>query len=275
MIDDALNKFQDVIRHEILDLERSYARQLSASQAKWAANGSLSSSGAVLGFQEIARGATRAGSQVILSQLLRCITAYGVPLDDEAVSRAKTSLRDQINLHATVLRSRLLGMSTFQNPAFSGMKGQTELEFNQETQRVADRMANEIDLAAAASRRIASGSSPTLNFHGAVGIVQTGDANVAMMQQHIGAEPGAQIATVLSELLGRLDGAEAALGHNKDALKSLIQETIEETNKPSPNPLKVGSSLRTIAETVKFVGSLETAYTGLKPILSGMGIHIP
>lgn len=274
MIDEALIKYQHVVNHEVVDLQASFAKSLRSKENELNARGLLSSSAAVIAYQDIGQSALRAGGQVILSQLLRCLAAYGVEWNGDVLIRVKAALSEQIALHATVLRSRILALGTFRTPSFAGMKDGVEMEFNKQTERVIDRMSHELEIAASASKPRPSGAQ-TFNFHGAVGVVQTGDASMASVHQHIGAEVSDQIVRVLTELLDRLEKGAPGLAVNQDALKDLVRETIDEAKKPAPNPLKLGSSLRTIGETVKFVGSLEVAYNGLKPILGAMGIHLP
>jgi hypothetical protein len=52
-------------------------------------------------------------------------------------------------------------------------------------------------------------------------------------------------------------------------------EAKTEAGKPTPITLKLGSRLRTIAETTKFVGSLGPAYQVIKPLLSYLGTQLP
>jgi hypothetical protein len=72
-----------------------------------------------------------------------------------------------------------------------------------------------------------------------------------------------------------LDKPENSSIGNRAELRELIVEAKTEAEKPDSNTLKLGSSLRTIAETTKFVGSLAPAYGVLKPLLSFFGIHLP
>jgi len=81
--------------------------------------------------------------------------------------------------------------------------------------------------------------------------------------------------SALQLVLAQLDKSESNSIGNRADLRELIVETKAEAEKTECNNLKLGSSLRTIAETMKFVGSLRPAYEVLKPLLSYFGIHLP
>jgi hypothetical protein len=81
--------------------------------------------------------------------------------------------------------------------------------------------------------------------------------------------------SALQIVLEQFDKSESNSIGNRAALRELIVETKAEAEKPECNNLKLGSSLRTIAETTKFVGSLRPAYEVIKPLLSYFGIHLP
>jgi hypothetical protein len=114
-----------------------------------------------------------------------------------------------------------------------------------------------------------------LNFHGPVGLVQTGHGSQATVYQQIDAGVRNEIASTLQLFLEQLDRPENSPLGNGAELRELIAEAKAEAEKPEGNALKLGSSLRTIAETTKFVGSSGPAYKVLKPLLSYFGIHLP
>ena len=116
---------------------------------------------------------------------------------------------------------------------------------------------------------------PSFVFHGPFGLVQSGDGSQATVHQHVDAGIRTEIASTLHVLIDQLDKPENNAIGNRAELRELIVEAQAEAEKPEPNTLKLGASLRTIAETTKFVGSLGPAYQVLKPLLSYFGIHLP
>jgi hypothetical protein len=219
----------------------------------------------------------KARAQFILGQLLRCLTAHHVALTAETVAEASTLLRDAIQTEAQMVRGRLFGNPIFHIQGLEPARQQIQAQYDQEGPRLIARLSNELKLAAAASASPAAPSqgAPSFTFHGPVGLVQTGNGSQAMVHQHIDVGLRNEVALALQGLLERLDKPENNSIGNRAELRELIVEAKAEAEKPEANTLKLGSSLRTIAETTKFVGSLGPAYQVLKPLLSFFGIHLP
>jgi hypothetical protein len=196
-------------------------------------------------------------------------------LDAETVTEASSLLRETIERQVQVVLIRLLQKPPFSIPGLEQAKQQLQAQFAQEGPRLIGRLTTELKLTAAATQRTPTQSAPTLTFHGPVGLVQTGDGSQATVHQHI--DPGTknQIVSALQVFLDSLDKPENSSIGNRAELRELIVEAKTEAEKPDSNTLKLGSSLRTIAETTKFVGSLAPAYGVLKPLLSFFGIHLP
>jgi len=129
-----------------------------------------------------------------------------------------------------------------------------------------DRLSTELKLAAAASKGSSSNVASSFTFNGPVGLIQMGDGSQATVQQHVNANVRNDIVSALQFVLEHLDKPENNSIGNRTDLRELIVETKAEAEKPECNSLKLGSGLRTIAETTKFVGSLGPAYEVLKPL---------
>lgn len=139
------------------------------------------------------------------------------------------------------------------------------------------RLTTKLEIAAAASAPSPSiAAAATHNvFHGPVGLVQTGPGSIGTVHQHLSAEFKTEVATALQVVLQQLDQPENKGLGNARELRELVMDAKAETEKATPNALKLGGSLRTIAESVRFVGSLSPAYHVLKPVLGFFGIHLP
>lgn len=271
-------QFHEIITHEMFEMNRTLAGVLDATHASMIGRGLGQSGPAMQALAQDAINSLKARAQLILGQLLRCLTAHRVALTDDTVAEASMLLGDAIQAEAQMVRGRLFG-----NPLFH-MHGPLELAtrqiqsaYDQEGPRLITRLTVELKLAAAASSPPAASSqaAPSFTFHGPVGLVQTGDGSQAMVHQHVDAGLRNEIASALQDLLERLDKTENNSIGNRAELRELIVEAKAEAEKPEPNTLKLSSALRTIAETTKFVGSLGTAYQALKPLLSFFGIHLP
>jgi len=218
----------------------------------------------------------KAKAQVILSQLIRCCGAYNVIWDEGTMRDAASMLKDGIEAEAQVVGSRLFSTAVFGQQALLNAKHQVMAQFGQEGPRLISRLTTELQLVAAAARA-RTDQSPTgsVTIHGPVGVVQTGVASQASVVQHIDAGTKAQLISGLQLYLDEITKPENQGLQNKDQIRDLISDTKSELEKPEPNSLKVGSGLRTIVETTKFVGSLGPAYQVIKPFLGLFGIHLP
>jgi hypothetical protein len=79
----------------------------------------------------------------------------------------------------------------------------------------------------------------------------------------------------LHRRLDQIDQESSADIPQRSELRKLVVEAKTEAQNPNADELKLSSLLRTIAETIKFVGSLGPAYQVIKPLLSYFGIHLP
>jgi hypothetical protein len=266
--------FQNVVTHEMFEMDRMLAGVQEAALENAASWGRPNGMVLVLLTQN-ATNSLKTRAQFILGQLLRCLAACHVPLDTETVTEALQLLRDAIQTQASDV-----GVQLFQKPVFSfgdldQARRQFQAKYDQEGPRLIDRLSTELKLAAAASQGSSSQGAPSLTFHGPVGLVQTGDGSQATVHQHVNANVKHEIASALQLFLEQFDKSENSSIGNRADLRELIVEAKAEVEKPECNTLKLGSSLRTIAETTKFVGSLRPAYEVLKPLLSHFGIHLP
>ena len=272
---EAKNQFQDIITHEMFEMDRALAGTLAATHSTMISRGLGQSGPAMQLLTQDATNSLKARAQLILGQLLRCLTAHHVPLTPEAVTEASTLLREAIHTQAQLVRSRLFGNPVFATRGVEQARQQLQTQYDQEGPRLIARLGTELKLAAAASQASPSRSTPTFTFNGPVGLVQTGDGSRATVHQHVDAEVKNEIVSALKAFLEQLDKPENRGIGNHAELRELVVEAKAEAEKSESNALKLGSSLRTIAETTKFVGSLGPAYEVLKPLLSYFGIHLP
>jgi hypothetical protein len=204
------------------------------------------------------------------------LTSHHVALTAETLAEASTLLRDAIQTEAQMVRGRLFGNPIFHVQGLERARQQIQAQYDQEGPRLIAWLSNELKLAAAASAPpTTSQGAPSFAFHGPVGVIQTGSGSQATVHQHIDAGLRNEIASALQSLLEQLDKPENNSIGNRVELRELIVEAKAEAEKPEANTLKLSSSLRTIAETSKFVGSLGPAYQVLKPLLGFFGMHLP
>jgi len=269
------NLFQNIVTHEMFEMDRMLERVQDASISNMASRGMAQSSNMMHLLTQNATNSLKTRAQFILGQLLRCLAACHVPLETATVTEALGLLRDAIQTEARNVGARLFQYPGFASASFEHAKRQLQAQYDQEGPRLIDRLSTELKLAAAASQGSPSQGAPSFTFHGPVGLVQTGDGSQATVHQHVDANVRNQTVSALQLVLAQLDKSESNSIGNRADLRELIVETKAEAEKTECNNLKLGSSLRTIAETMKFVGSLRPAYEVLKPLLSYFGIHLP
>ncbi len=269
------NLFQSIITDEMIEIDLMLDSVQQADLANLASRGLAQSGNAMHLVTQNATNSLKTRAQFILGQLLRCLAACHVPLDSETVAEALSLLRDAIQMQASNVGSRLFQNPVFFPGSFEQAKRQLEAQYAQVGPRLIGRLSTELKLAAAASQGSSSQGTPSFTFNGPVGLVQTGDGSQATVHQHVNANVRNEIASALHLFLEQLDKPVSNSIGNRTDLRELIVEAKAEAEKPECNTLKLGSSLRTIAETTKFVGSLGPAYAVLKPLLSNFGIHLP
>jgi hypothetical protein len=273
---EAKSQFQDIMTHEMFEMDRTLASVLAATHSIMISRGVGTSGAAMQTLIQDATNSLKARAQFILGQLLRCLTAHRVVLSSETLTEASTLLRDAIQTQAQMVRGRLFGNPVFATQGLGPTRQQLQAQYDQEGPRLIGRLTTELKLAAAASAPTrSSGDASSFIFNGPVGLVQTGDGSHATVHQHIDAGIKTEIVSALHVVLEQLDKPENNAIGNRAELRELVSEAKAEAEKPEPNTLKLGASLRTIAETTKFVGSLGPAYQVLKPLLSYFGIHLP
>jgi hypothetical protein len=274
---EAKNQFQEIITHEMFEMDRALGGVMAATQSNASSRGVGTSGPAMQALTQDATNSLKARAQFILGQLLRCLAAHHVVMTPDTLADASNLLRDAIQTQAQLVRGRLFGNAVFAIQNLAAARQQLQAQYDQEGPRLVGRLTTELKLVAAASATptTSSSSAPSFTFHGPVGVVQTGDGSQATVHQHVGAGIRSQISLALQGVLEQLDKPESNSIGNRAELRELVAEAKAEAEKPAPNTLKLGASLRTIVETTKFVGSLGPAYQVLKPLLSYFGIHLP
>ncbi|ACB97333.1 hypothetical protein [Beijerinckia indica] len=272
---EAMNLFHDIITHEMFEMNRILEEVQQVTLSNLASRGLTQSGPAMQLVIQNATNSLKTRAQFILGQLLRCLASFHVPLDKETITEALSLLRDTIEMQADDIGRRVYQYPVFSIRGLEQAKHQLQAQYAQEGPRLIDRLSAELKLAAAASQNSRPQGAPSFTFHGPIGLVQTGDGSQATVRQHINTDVKNQITTALQLFLDQLDMPDSNSIGNRTELRELIAEAKAEVEKPECNTLKLGSSLRTIAETTKFVGSLAPAYSVLKPLISYLGIHLP
>lgn len=94
--------FQNVVTHEMFEMDRMLAGVQEAALENAASQGWAQPNGmALVHLTQNATNSLKTRAQFILGQLLRCLAACHVPLDTETVTEALQLLRDAIQTQAS------------------------------------------------------------------------------------------------------------------------------------------------------------------------------
>lgn len=272
----ALERYRELVEIEAVEMDTLLALKLSSTLATAIQHGVGQSGRCMLMLKEDAVNSLKARAQFALGQMLRCLTAHAVPLSDDVVDQAITTVKTTIENQSDSVHRQLFASGAFRSSGLEGAQNQVQMDYLQVAPRLIGKISTEMKLAAAASSTVARTSNEArFTFNGPVALVQTGDGSQGSAVQYVNAEISQQIVNALDSLLVQLDSAENCQLPRRDELVDLVHDAKTEAQKPRPNSLKLGASLRGIAETTKFVGSLGPAYQVLKPLLSFLGVHLP
>lgn len=117
--------------------------------------------------------------------------------------------------------------------------------------------------------------TPIYNIYGAVGAFQTGSGSSATVVQHIDShdkETLQQALCAVREALSRLSDTQ---DFPKKEIIEIVDDAHAELSKPSPNRVKLTSMLTTVGDTIRLMGSMNSAYQLLKTALLPFGITMP
>jgi hypothetical protein len=117
-------------------------------------------------------------------------------------------------------------------------------------------------------------NSPTYNFYGNVGAVQTGAHAIANTVQNLGGEDRKALAEALTKVHEAL-AASSIHEQQKSELIELATEAQAQLASSSPNNTKLMSIFNVLATSVQAVSSAQPAYQALKAALLPLGVTLP
>jgi hypothetical protein len=109
----------------------------------------------------------------------------------------------------------------------------------------------------------------TIN-HSQVGVVQTGDSNVAHVGMTVN-QSHMQLSESLLKLAEQLKSIDAVPGHDKHEIIEIIEESRSELQKEKPSKAKLGALLPMIGTAVSLVSDLGGAYAAVQTAASLAG----
>jgi hypothetical protein len=162
-----------------------------------------------------------------------------------------------------------------------GLQSQPDIRVHEARDHVLAKLGTEIDLYVETlarrkkKRDDRANGMPIYNFYSPVGAFQTGSGSSANVVQHIAShdkEALQQALCAVREALSRLSDTQ---DFPKKEIIEIVDDAHAELSKPSPNRVKLTSMLTTVGDTIRLMGSMNSAYQLLKTALLPFGITMP
>ena len=116
---------------------------------------------------------------------------------------------------------------------------------------------------------------PVYNIYSPIGAFQTGAGSSANVVQHIGTQERETLLQALVVVKDALSKLPETAGISKAEIVEMVEDAHAEIQKSAPNRIKMTSILTTVGETIRVVGSMNSAYQSLKTALLPHGITLP
>lgn len=162
-----------------------------------------------------------------------------------------------------------------------GLQSSPDTRVHEAHDHVLKKISTEIDLfVATICSRKQQGADQTdgksvYNFYSGVGAVQTGHGSITNVVQHIGREEKQALQEALKAIKDAVSSIKRTQDFPKEEIIELVDEANSEVAKSTPNRLKLSSTLSTIGETIRTIGSLNSVYQLFKTALLPFGITLP
>ncbi|WP_455917602.1 hypothetical protein [Pseudomonas cerasi] len=114
----------------------------------------------------------------------------------------------------------------------------------------------------------------TITFNGNVGAVQTGSHSVANVSHSFDSSQLHELKSALQAVLIELNASKHS-EHHKDDAKAIVENTLDEIDKPKPSKLTLQALLGGMATSIQTLGSTSDAYKALKVASAAFGITLP
>mgnify|MGYP001572399059 CR=1 FL=1 len=162
-----------------------------------------------------------------------------------------------------------------------GVQSHPDIRVHEAHEHVLAKMGTEIDLfVETLNRRIQQLAEPTpgnsvVNIYAPIGALQTGPGATANVVQQIGNNDKKALQEALLTVREALSALSEQVNFPKAEIIEMVDEASSEVVKPTPNRFKLTSMLTAIGDTIRVVGSMNSAYQSLKVALLPLGITLP
>lgn len=121
---------------------------------------------------------------------------------------------------------------------------------------------------------MSSTPSITVNNHGTIGALQTGQNAISNVQQQWSTNDREAILAALRSLHEALLSVSDERNPNHKELDQVITESIQEVESAKPNHLKVRGYISALATAVQTIPSIQPAFEAVRAAAQAIGFHI-
>lgn len=273
---DVINCIRDTIAAELNPRNQHVRDAVRAAQNQLAARG-LARSGqelherARIGSDELA---VRAA--IIWTTIRRCHGAFAPAVSEQLGD----DLRQQVAEHISAQTTVVLGYVDLQNLAQmfpANSRGHIRDVLTIQRNELIAKFNNEVRFYVQAVRRSPEaanqGRGQTINIHGNVGALQTGDFAAAHI--HLDLARGAEFVRALEQLQAAISQSAEMTAEQRAESAEVVSDLITAASVPKPNGSKLAGLLSGLAVTVQTVASARGAWDLVRDAARLMGIPLP
>jgi hypothetical protein len=252
--------------------KRMFPQELSRIAADSSARGALHSSMHIHLAQTAHERELDVRAIIVWESLVRVHRTIGAPNPPGLREDFKSLLNSQIESNYSELNASFVQVAT----RFGGLRQQPDL--SAVLPQIVAKHEIEVDLyvdSLRATRPQEDTASPTYNFYGNVGAVQTGAQSVANTVQNLGAEDRVAIASALQQVADAIAASSSMQERHRSELLQLAAEARTQVESSEPNSTKLLTILNVLAATVQTLPNAQPAYQVLKSAVLPLGILLP
>lgn len=268
--------FYTLVRIEYEELDKQLRSQLLEIERRAAAAGALASSRTILIAGEAGRDSLVIRCRMAQAQLLKAMTAFGVKIDRGVGPLLLSELGSEAARSAMTVQAIVSGCTVFRTNTASNVKQAAMDMIEKALQNEMSRASAELQLHIAASDNGATMiSSPSISINGDGNVVVSGHSNHVNSTINFDADAVKSLNDAMQTTLRKISEIPTGTFANVEDLKTMVEETLDEIQKPKLNKIKLSSAIKGIAETIKFVPALKSAYDAIKAAAALAGVSLP
>jgi hypothetical protein len=260
-----------LVHPRLAERNDTFRHELNAHTRMCSAKGLLGSGAYVSGLAQLASNELKIRISMVRATVLRVI--------QQMVSRPDENLEGEImgeiKIHAQEARDAIHGeVNEYKRHFDSELTVIVQTEIDKALQRAIDLQTGEVALFVSSYREAATrqpeSRAVTMNIHGPVGAIQTGDGASANVVQHFGAEER----EIVGHALRAVEDYLGSSGVEKPEVKEVVEDARRELVNDKPNVTKLKGFLVGLATSVQTLASAQGAYQAIVAALAVLGISM-